>query len=68
MIKVNLMQKTSVNQSPPDAAGRRPYRKPEVKRVRLALEETLATNCKVWGTESPCGPESDGETLWEDGS
>jgi hypothetical protein len=31
--------------------GRRPYIKPEVQRVDLALEETLSAGCKLNGTE-----------------
>ncbi len=34
--------------------GRAPYEKPQIKRVTLALEETLSTACKLHGPESPC--------------
>jgi len=30
--------------------GRQPYTKPEVRRVDLALEETLTAGCKLDGT------------------
>ncbi len=38
-------------------SGRAPYEKPQVKRVILALEETLSVNCKI-GPED-CGPEAE---------
>ncbi len=31
--------------------GRRPYVKPEIRRVDLALEETLSSGCKLAGSE-----------------
>ena len=31
--------------------GRRPYVKPDIQRVDLALEETLSAGCKLNGTE-----------------
>ncbi len=38
------------------SAPRRPYVRPQVKRVVLAMEETLATNCKDWNSNSACQP------------
>lgn len=49
----------TVDHQPPareDLAVRRPYEKPDVKRVDLALAETLSEGCKL-ETDSGCvGP------------
>jgi hypothetical protein len=47
--------------------SRRPYVKPEVRRVELALEETLSGGCKLWAAGSPCG-EDDFSVVLESGS
>ena len=40
-----LSEKTPPAEAPP--ADRKPYAKPELKRVDLALAETLSTGCKL---------------------
>ena len=63
------MTNPAQNNNPPaggESAARRPYVKPEIKRVDLALEETRSGSCKIWGSGDPeCGDsfepaESDG--------
>lgn len=53
---------------PEDSASsesRLPYQKPEIRRVELAIDETLSTGCKL-GDDSGCvGPPV---TAWEGGS
>lgn len=48
-----------------DLQERRPYTKPEIKRVDLALVETLSTGCKFENDSSCVGPPI---TAWEAGS
>ncbi len=43
-----------------DQASKLPYTKPSVKRIDLALAETLSSGCKVAGTQE-CQPGGDGE-------
>lgn len=44
------------NSMPEAPPARRPYTRPELKRVELALAETLSTGCKL-DTDSACvGP------------
>lgn len=39
-----------------ESSSRRPYQSPEIRRVELAIDETLATGCKL-GDDSGCvGP------------
>ena len=42
------MKKTSERQN-----GRKPYAKPELKRVALTPEESLSAGCKMAGTAGP---------------
>ena len=44
---------------------RRPYEKPEIKRVDLALAETLSQGCKLESDSGCVGPPV---TAWEGGS
>ena len=48
-----------------DLRERKPYAKPEIKRVDLALAETLSTGCKFENDNSCVGPPI---TAWEAGS
>lgn len=52
------MKNTTPNQLPasPEWTARKPYTKPEVKRVDLALAETLSTACKLDVDPTCVGP------------
>lgn len=41
---------------PDTAKERRPYAKPEMRRVELKPEESLAAGCKMVGTPGPANP------------
>ena len=45
--------------------ARRPYEKPDIKRVDLALAETLSQGCKLESDSGCVGPPV---TAWEGGS
>ena len=49
----------------PPPAPRKPYAKPEVKRVDLAMAETLSTGCKLLTNNACVGPPI---TAWDGGS
>lgn len=44
-------KKPPMNPEPQREAARAPYVKPEIRRVDLALEETMSGGCKLAGTE-----------------
>jgi hypothetical protein len=48
---------------------RRAYSKPELRRVRLSPEESLAVGCKVVSQAAPGpGPDCDSQSCWDLGS
>lgn len=61
------MNPKAENQTPPDEelTARQPYEKPEIKRVDLALAETLSQGCKLESDSGCVGPPV---TAWEGGS
>ncbi len=52
-----MMNQNSEQQSnQEEASGRRPYVRPELKRVDLALAETLSSGCKLASDSACVGP------------
>ena len=47
------MNPDSQDQPQEDAAERQPYERPELRRIKLTTEETLAGGCKL-GTDPDC--------------
>ncbi len=51
---------TKPNPEPESRPSRRPYAKPEIRRIDLALEETLSTGCKSFEDCELLGNPSEG--------
>ena len=47
---------------------RKPYEKPEIRRVQLQPEESLAASCKVGGMSASMGSVCIADTCFSDGS
>lgn len=63
-----MSMEANVSNNEPRSSGgpSEPYEKPVVKKVRLAVEETLSSGCKLDG--APCVPPPPGTAQEEAGS
>ncbi len=57
-----------MTEKPPQPPERKPYARPDLRRVELKIEESLAAGCKSVSTSAPAGAACDTNSCFNNGS